>query len=146
MPLNPGRDIGVQQSVLVLVLDFTSVGETNGAVDNVESDLAFVEHEIAFPLCIELRGKADGWHDLVPWGIPGPALATCVAHRLDHVKACIVKPRGVDNRSHLGLFSMPPSEMKLPKFLLDDRGIPGPEVSKTDLDIEASPVWKPLGA
>ena len=49
MPLNPGRDIGVQQSVLVLVLDFTSVGETIGAADDVESDIALVKHEIAFP-------------------------------------------------------------------------------------------------
>ena len=77
----------------------------------MESNVSFVEHQVAFSFIVELRRQTDRGDDLITWFLPSPALPAGVDYGLYHVKSYGVDTYCLEYMPHLGLLCVPPSEV-----------------------------------
>ncbi len=111
MDFYPDLLIQVYEGVLRFVLGLAPSVETRAAVQNVEDDVVFVEHEISLTLLQESSWQGESRLDVRFRKRPCATLTTSVADFRDDLVYRRRQSYLLEDRSHRDRSSMPPSKV-----------------------------------
>ena len=126
--LKPTQLVALEKTVRELVRDLHATTETKSTVNDMKSNVRFVEHQVCLTLLQPLDSDVHRRFDFMATLLPHTAFTTGIHNWLNHRKSYFINTSRLEHQSHLWFAGMPPSEVELAQFFLHNCGLIGSQI------------------